>query len=312
MCMSKTHYDAVGTRQLPLNAIRVFVEAARAQSFSQAAKHLGMTQSGVSRHIASLESQLGIALFVRRGAVRSNAITLTDAGREYYDTVKEAITTIDFATRQVVGERTGDATLKVRTSLPSFALHVLIPALPEFQLSAGTSIDVRTSLSAPAVTDDFDVLITRDLELATPDHWELCKEMLVCVATPTLHRQFAKKSPPEWPMIAARSRTDIIAAWATSHDWPIVGTRGLNVVATYEHYFLAIAAADSGAGFIVVPTLLVANHLRNGALIAADNREVASGERYWAFVNPRAQSPKLAGKFCRWLKATIREMSSAG
>jgi LysR family transcriptional regulator, glycine cleavage system transcriptional activator len=55
MTMSKTHSDIVGARPLPLNAIRVFVETARAQSFSQAATHLGMTQSGVSRHIASLE-----------------------------------------------------------------------------------------------------------------------------------------------------------------------------------------------------------------------------------------------------------------
>jgi LysR family transcriptional regulator, glycine cleavage system transcriptional activator len=307
--MSKTHSDIASARPLPLNAIRVFVEAARAQSFSQAATHLGMTQSGVSRHIASLELQLGIALFVRRRASRSNTITLTDAGREYYDTVNEAITTIDFATRQVVGEKVREARLKVRTSLPSFALHVLIPALPDFQSASGTHIDVTTSLSVPAITDDFDVLVTRDLNLATPEHWELCKETLVCVATPDLHQKLGKNLPSEWPMIATRSRTDVIATWVNSHDSPLAASNNLSVVATYDHYFLAIAAALSGAGFLVVPKLLVANELRIATLTAADTFEVASGGRYWAFVNPRAQSPRLASKFCRWLKTAMRELS---
>jgi LysR family transcriptional regulator, glycine cleavage system transcriptional activator len=254
---------------------------------------------------------LGIALFIRRGTSRSNAITLTDAGREYYDTVKEAITTIDFATRQVAGEKVREAQLKVRTSLPSFALHVLIPALPDFQPASGANIDVSTSLSVPAITDDFDVLVTRDLNLATPEHWELCKETLVCVATPELHQKLTNNSPSEWPMIATRSRSDVIATWVNSHDSPVTASSNLNVVATYDHYFLAIAAALSGTGFLVVPKLLVANELRIGTLTATDTFEVASGGRYWAFVNPRAQSPRLAGKFCRWLKATMRELSKA-
>jgi LysR family transcriptional regulator, glycine cleavage system transcriptional activator len=310
--MSKIHLDNMGASPLPLNAIRVFVEAARAQSFSQAAKHLGITQSGVSRHIASLESRLGMALFVRRGTLRSNAITLTNAGREYYDTVKDAITTIDFATRQIVGEKTRGTQLKVRTSLPSFALHVLIPALPEFQSRSGVIVDVSTSLSAPVSTDDFDVLVTRDLELATPDHWELCKETLVCVAAPDQYRKFVDKAPLEWPMIATRSRTDVVAAWANSHDLHVTTTDGPHVVATYDHYFLAIAAAVSGAGYLVVPKLLVASQLRSGLLIATNMREVATGGRYWAFVNPRARSAGVASKFCRWLKATVRELASAG
>ena len=46
------------TAALPLNAVRVFVEAARAGSLSGAARRLGMTQSGVSHHVATLEKHL--------------------------------------------------------------------------------------------------------------------------------------------------------------------------------------------------------------------------------------------------------------
>ena len=52
----------------PLNAVRVFVAAARCLSFSRAARELGMTQSGVSHHVAGLEGHLGRRLFARRGA----------------------------------------------------------------------------------------------------------------------------------------------------------------------------------------------------------------------------------------------------
>src|SRR5688500_18053142 len=129
--MSRTHSLEV-PRQAPLNAIRVFVEAARLLNFSRAAVALGMTQGGVSRHIASLEQHLGLALFDRQGS----SVTLTDAGRCYYDTVKEAVATIEMATRQVAVAGAEPERLVVRTSLPTFALMMLVPLLPQFRPSA--------------------------------------------------------------------------------------------------------------------------------------------------------------------------------
>src|ERR1035437_5064799 len=93
--MSKA--DSESTRVvLPLNSIRVFVEAARQLSFSRAALSLGITQSGVSHHVSSLERYLGQQLFVRIGS----SVNLTDAGRLYFDTVHEGISTIEISTRQ--------------------------------------------------------------------------------------------------------------------------------------------------------------------------------------------------------------------
>ena len=81
--MSNT--DTGAKAVIPLNSIRVFVEAARQLSFSRAALTLGMTQGGVSHHVSSLEKYFGLRLFVRSGA----SVTLTDAGRLYFDTVQE-------------------------------------------------------------------------------------------------------------------------------------------------------------------------------------------------------------------------------
>src|SRR5215467_10097376 len=51
----------------PLNALRVFQVAARANSYVEAAAELSLTHGAVSRQIAILEDWLGQRLFVRSG-----------------------------------------------------------------------------------------------------------------------------------------------------------------------------------------------------------------------------------------------------
>lgn len=54
-----------------LNALRVFAVAANASSFKQAAQQLGLSQSAVTRHIQTLEEQLGTQLFHRDNRVHA-------------------------------------------------------------------------------------------------------------------------------------------------------------------------------------------------------------------------------------------------
>ncbi|HEY4166080.1 MAG TPA: LysR family transcriptional regulator [Reyranella sp.] len=48
-----------------LRSVAVFVAAGRALSFAAAADTLGLTPSAVSRRVANLEQELGVALFRR-------------------------------------------------------------------------------------------------------------------------------------------------------------------------------------------------------------------------------------------------------
>ncbi|RUO55688.1 LysR family transcriptional regulator [Pseudidiomarina homiensis] len=59
-----------------LNALRVFAVAANASSFKHAAQQLGLSQSAVTRHIQTLEEQLGTQLFHRDNRIHA----LTPAG----------------------------------------------------------------------------------------------------------------------------------------------------------------------------------------------------------------------------------------
>lgn len=61
---------------LNVHQLNVFVTAAETLNFTQTAKKLHLTQSSVSQHIKSLETQLGMELFIRKG----RTLEVTDAG----------------------------------------------------------------------------------------------------------------------------------------------------------------------------------------------------------------------------------------
>src|SRR5216683_1183227 len=62
-----------------LFALRLFARVARKGSFSAAGRELNIPQSTASRTIATLEREIGVALFVRT----TRAVTLTDAGLDF-------------------------------------------------------------------------------------------------------------------------------------------------------------------------------------------------------------------------------------
>lgn len=64
--------------QLDLNALKAFYFAAKELHFTRAAEHAGLTQSGVSQHIKTLEETLGTPLFIRQ----AKKVLLTDSGIE--------------------------------------------------------------------------------------------------------------------------------------------------------------------------------------------------------------------------------------
>lgn len=61
----------------PLNSLRYFLAAAQTLSFKQAAQQLFVTQAAISQHIKTLESHLGVKLFIRA----TRQVKLTEEGQ---------------------------------------------------------------------------------------------------------------------------------------------------------------------------------------------------------------------------------------
>jgi LysR family glycine cleavage system transcriptional activator len=113
-------------RMPPLYALRAFEVAARFGSFTQAAESLCITQSAISRHVKTLEENLGCQLFERRGS----RLALTDTGRLLAQELKVGFRTIENACIAVNRQR--DA---LRLKAPStLTMRWLLGALDDFHL----------------------------------------------------------------------------------------------------------------------------------------------------------------------------------
>jgi DNA-binding transcriptional LysR family regulator len=77
--------------------VRYFVKIAELKSLSKAADNLDLTQSGLSRQLASLEAYLGKPLFFRTG----RGVELTDAGKLLLESAKSGYAMVDQALETV-------------------------------------------------------------------------------------------------------------------------------------------------------------------------------------------------------------------
>ena len=132
-----------------LRSIAVFVAAGRALSFSTAAQTLGLTPSAVSRRIADLEHELGVALFRRF----NRRIELTTAGARYLAAVGGALDIIDRESEALRPPRR-QTTLRLSV-LQSFATLWLLPRLAAFkQARPDLEVEIETSSELMDMTGD--------------------------------------------------------------------------------------------------------------------------------------------------------------
>ena len=117
--------------------LAVFESAARLGSFTAAAAELGLTQSGVSRHVGNLERAVGLDLF-RRSA---NRVRLTADGRALLASVQRGFGEID----QCLRSRHPSAPTFLLAANPGFAQQWLVPHLDTLQAVLG-DVDLRLRL----------------------------------------------------------------------------------------------------------------------------------------------------------------------
>src|SRR5262249_47713339 len=82
---------------MDLNEIAIFARVVQTGSFTAAAAALGMPKSTVSRKVADLETRLNARLLQRT----TRKLSLTDAGRTFYDYCARIVSEVDDAERAV-------------------------------------------------------------------------------------------------------------------------------------------------------------------------------------------------------------------
>jgi DNA-binding transcriptional LysR family regulator len=122
-----------------LGAMAQFVRVVEAGSFSSAARVLGQGQPAVSKAVAQWEERLGVRLLTRT----TRAVTLTDAGRVFYERAKA---TLDAAEEAEAAAKGAGASLsgRLRVCAPvTFARLHIMPTLPAFMAAhPGLELDL--------------------------------------------------------------------------------------------------------------------------------------------------------------------------
>lgn len=181
---------------LNLDQYRVFLEVARARSFSRAASALYVTQPAVSQTIRSLEEKIGVKLFLRN----ARGVTLTEEGEQLYQKVSDAIMCIEEAETHFSNLQTlSVGTLRIGAS-DTICKHVLLPFLKSFHESyPGVTIKVtnRTSTETVRLLHEEQVDLGF-INIPTPlENGMICTGILpvqdVLVCTPAFAKQLPSK-----------------------------------------------------------------------------------------------------------------------
>lgn len=249
--------------------MRTFALVAAEGSFSRAAERLDMSPQLASKYVGRLEARLGVRLLNRT----TRRLSLTEAGRAYFDRVRQVLAEID-EMEHAVGDLTGRARGTLRINAPmSFGQHHLTPAIVEYQ-DAQPEVDVELTLNdrfVDLVSEGFDVAI----RIGRLEESSLVARRLapvrgaVCGAPDYLQRRGRPATPEElaehdclrYTYSADYSR------WRFERDGREHSVRVKGSFASNNGDALRVAAL-AGKGLILQPTLIVGEDIRAGRLEA--------------------------------------------
>jgi DNA-binding transcriptional LysR family regulator len=238
-----------------VHRLRTFQVLCETLHFRHAAEQLGMTQSAVSQQIASLEKELGAALFERIG----RRVYLTTAGEALARESGKVLSSVERAREAVAAVSKGDAgRLRVGASTTP-GIYVLPEVLgqfkadfPNIELTFGIANSSR--IEALTVSNAFDLAVCG----FRPTHdelfeLELGEDRIAAVASPTLVGKTRRLLPSElgnWPLVArergSATRAEVERA---------VAALGAHLTIAFElpSPEAVVRAAEAGLGLAFLP-----------------------------------------------------------
>ena len=112
-----------------LEGIKIFVRVVESGSFSAVAREHGTGQPAISKQVAALEEHLGAQLLMRT----SRSLSLTEAGRDFYESAVRLISDLEAAESRIgSGQASPSGVVRV-TAAHAFSRLYIVPKLPLFR-----------------------------------------------------------------------------------------------------------------------------------------------------------------------------------
>ncbi len=288
-----------------LKAVRYFASAARLQSFTAAATELHITQAAVSRMIQTLEEELGVQLFDRKG----RWISLSPAGEAYYKRVSEGLALIASASSLArMGRDTGVLTLVVNRG---FATLWLVRHLSDFKQQ-------HPQIQITLLDDDADGR-GRDnpgrvmIRFGSPP-WpgDIATRLPVgpsigAVCAPSLLTGKRLRHPKDLAQLSLLSyAVGKYDRWGEFFDHFGLPPPDLERGTRFYQLLTLREAALSGLGAALVPLFLFEEDLLSGRLVKAIPQTMETVDGYYITHAKGADSEGKVRSFKRWLLARTR------
>jgi DNA-binding transcriptional LysR family regulator len=296
-----------------LDAMRAFVHVVDTGSFSAAAHQLRMGQPAVSKAIAQLEDRLGIRLLLRS----SRALTITEAGGDFYERAKRIV---EDAHEAELAARGSSARLsgRIRFSAPvTLARLHIIPRLPAF-LSRHPELTIQAVLDdrrINPVEEAIDVAIrlgNQPNSTLTARRIGRCKRLVV--GTPAY---FRRAGVPATPDDLKDHRTVVYAGTATGTSWSF-RKAGVAKTVTLRGDILMTAAEGTresvlaGLGVAVASEWMFRPELQTGAVVSILHDWTLPHADLWA-VFPTGKSASVKARaFADFVESAIRDKRPIG
>ncbi|MCE4058723.1 LysR substrate-binding domain-containing protein [Pandoraea sputorum] len=289
------------TRLPSLNMIAAFEASARHLSFTRASEELHLSQAAISRQVQSLETRLGVDLFVRR----HKEISLTKAGVLFQEAIAEGLAGIRNAISHIQGLNDTSVTVSASLAMASFWL---MPAILEFR-EEHPDILIRVLASEEASTS---VPTGADLAIRygsgtqrTQQSFKLFDEIVFPICTPSFLRGrdvLELEDLADEPLVELDSRLTAYGRWG-----PWLQAAGLETLPAHFAFHmttsdLVFRAVYAGKGIGLGWSYGSLRDIKDGTLVKPMRMYLRTGFAEY-IVTPANEVPRESTSlFIEWLR----------
>ena len=248
-----------------LNAMDVFNRVARLESFSAAARDLGMSKTAVSRHVSDLENTLGVRLLNRT----TRRMGLTEAGQAYVARSSAILTEIEELRNAVQNLHRQPSGLLRVTAAVTFGHCSLAPVIADF-LAEYPEINVQLDLTnrfVDIVEEGFDLAIrVGDLQDSSLISRSLVPVQRYTCASPAYIERWGE---PAKPADLGSHACVIFLTHGTEAQWQFADAEGEHSVTVSGRLRVnsteaAAQAVRDGVGIGLLPDYAVRRQMASG------------------------------------------------
>lgn len=247
-------------------ALRAFVLVAEGKNFTEAAHHLRTSPTAVSRAVAQLEDQLGVALLRRT----TRAVSVTPEGAVYLERCRTILDDLDDADRSVRDQGTEPRGMLVVTAPTVFGRTHILPVVTALMRQyRGLNIDLSLSDRVVRVVEEgIDVAVRiADLSDSALHAIRIAETRTALVASPDY---LSERGEPSGAAQLHNHDLIVFGGLAPSNEWRFAG-EGRPAVRCNPRFFTnsveaAIEAALQGLGIARVLSYQVQDFVSHGRL----------------------------------------------